>query len=51
MKKLGKWVIWIVILEFLFFFALGTRIRRQWETPTMHFVASPAPAPAETYDA
>jgi hypothetical protein len=44
MKRFGKWIIWLVILEFLFFFALGTRMRRKMEQPRVHYVQVCGPA-------
>ena len=41
MKRLGRWVVWILILEFLFFFAVGLRVRREMEQPRFHFVEAP----------
>ena len=38
MKRLGRWVVWILILEFLFFFVVGLRLRRELEQPRLHFV-------------
>ena len=38
MKRLGRWIVWLVIIEFLLFFALGLRIRREMEQPRVHFV-------------
>ena len=46
MKRLGRWVLWIVILEFLLFFAIGLRMRREMERPRLHFVQTPIEAPA-----
>ena len=38
MKRLGRWIFWLVIVEFLLFFAIGIRIRREMEQPRVHFV-------------
>ena len=38
MKRLGRWVLWLVILEFLLFFAIGIRVRREMERPQVHYV-------------
>ena len=38
MKRFGRWVIWIVILEFLLVFAIGLRMRRELEQQRVHFV-------------
>ncbi len=43
MKRFGRWIIWLVILEFLFFFAVGTRVRRQMERPRVHYVHAVVP--------
>ena len=42
MKKFARWIVWILILEFLFFFALGLRLRHRLEAQTVHFVSAPA---------
>ena len=41
MKRMGRWVLWFLILEFLIFFVIGTRIRRGFEAPVVHFVSAP----------
>ena len=41
MKRMGRWVLWLLLLEFLIFFVIGLRIRRNIEAPTVHFVAVP----------
>ena len=41
MKRLGRWVVWILILEFLFFFVVGLRLRREMERQPLHFVQAP----------
>ena len=44
MKRMGKWVVWILVAEFVLAFAIGTKIRRDFEKPRIHFVQE-APQP------
>lgn len=38
MKRLGRWLVWILILEFLLFFAIGLRMRREMQQQRVYFV-------------
>ena len=45
MKRMGRWILWLLLIEFLIFFVIGTRIRRGLEAPAVHFVSAPVEAP------
>lgn len=44
MRRMGRWIAWLLILEFLLFFVIGLRIQREMARPRVHFVQAPVDA-------
>jgi hypothetical protein len=51
MRRLGRFVLWLLLAELLFFFAIGWRVRSRLERQQRYLGALPAALPGDVVDA